>query len=38
MNREAIEAGLGACLLTDAEMQLGWKKWRRFEDPFEEWE
>ncbi len=38
MDRDAIVAGLDGCLLTDTEMKLGWKKWRKLEDPFEEWE
>jgi G3E family GTPase len=37
MNREAITAALDMCLLTDAEMALGWRAWRRFTDPFMAW-
>jgi G3E family GTPase len=37
MDREAITSALDACLLTDAEMALGWRAWRRFDDPFMAW-
>lgn len=34
MDRGAIDSALEACLLTDAEMQLGPAGWQSFEDPF----
>ena len=37
LDRAAITAALDACLLTDAEMALGWRGWRRFLDPFLAW-
>lgn len=37
MDQAAICAALDACLLSDEEMALGWRKWRRFEDPFMAW-
>jgi G3E family GTPase len=38
MDRAAIEAGLKTALLTDAEVALGMRKWRKFTDPFDAWE
>ncbi len=38
MNREAIEAALDACLLTDAEAERGLAAWARLPDPFGDWE
>jgi hypothetical protein len=38
MNREAIEAALDACLLTDAEAERGPAAWARLPDPFGDWE
>ena len=38
MNREAVQKSLDSCLLTDAEMALGWKGWRKFADPFGSWD
>jgi G3E family GTPase len=35
--REALTAALDACLLTDAEMALGTRAWRKLQDPFEKW-
>jgi G3E family GTPase len=37
MDQAAIRDALDACLLTDEEMALGWRAWRRFDDPFMEW-
>ncbi len=37
MDHVAVRAALDACLLTDAEMAQGWRRWRRFEDPFPAW-
>ena len=37
MDRAGIEAGLRAALLTDEEVALGMRRWRRFPDPFEPW-
>jgi G3E family GTPase len=38
MNRDVVRAALDGCLLTDEEFALGWKRWRRLEDPFDDWE
>ncbi|MGE4530221.1 MAG: hypothetical protein AB7C98_02745 [Acidithiobacillus sp.] len=38
MNESAIRAKLDACLLTDAEMQMGKEGWRTLPDPFSRWE
>jgi G3E family GTPase len=38
MDRAAIEAGLEAALLTDAEVALGARGWARFPDPIDRWE
>ncbi len=38
MDRAAIEAGLKEALLTDAEVALGMRKWRKFTDPFDPWQ
>lgn len=38
MNREVVQKSLDSCLLTDAEMALGWKGWRKFADPFGSWD
>lgn len=37
MDQAAVRTALDACLLTDAEMGQGWRRWRRFEDPFPAW-
>ncbi|MDW8298064.1 MAG: zinc metallochaperone GTPase ZigA [Anaerolineae bacterium] len=37
LDQIALRAGLDACLLTDAEMALGVRAWRRFHDPFPRW-
>ncbi len=34
MDQSAIRTALDTCLLTNAEMALGWKHWRQFDDPF----
>jgi G3E family GTPase len=38
MDRVQVEAVFAACLLTDAEMAQGAKAWRRYDDPFGEWD
>jgi G3E family GTPase len=38
MDRAAIERALGKALLTDEEVALGRRAWRRFEDPVDAWE
>jgi G3E family GTPase len=38
MDQPGIEAGLHAALLTDAEVALGQKGWRKLPDPFDPWE
>ncbi len=38
MDRAGIEAGLREALLTDAEVALGMRKWRKLPDPFDAWE
>ena len=38
MNREVVQKSLDSCLLTDAEMALGWNGWRKFADPFGSWD
>ncbi|PJF35945.1 MAG: hypothetical protein CUN49_07915 [Candidatus Thermofonsia Clade 1 bacterium] len=37
LDQAALRAALDACLLTDAEMALGVRAWRRFPDPFPRW-
>ncbi len=37
LDRIGVTAALDHCLLTDEEMALGWRKWRKFPDPFAEW-
>jgi G3E family GTPase len=37
MDQAALRAALDACLLTDDEMALGVRAWRRFPDPFPRW-
>ncbi|WP_160000745.1 zinc metallochaperone GTPase ZigA [Roseomonas sp. 18066] len=37
LDEAALRAGLEACLLNEAEMALGEKAWRKFEDPFQAW-
>ncbi|HZV98982.1 MAG TPA: zinc metallochaperone GTPase ZigA [Methylophilaceae bacterium] len=37
VDQDAIRTRLNACLLTDAELQLGKDAWRHFADPFPEW-
>ena len=37
MDETAVRAALDPCLLTDAEMAQGPKRWRRYADPFDEW-
>ncbi|MDX2140784.1 MAG: zinc metallochaperone GTPase ZigA [Chloroflexota bacterium] len=38
MDHTAVRAALDSCLLTDDEMALTWKRWRRLEDPFDSWD
>ena len=38
MDHAAVHAALDRCLLTDDEMALGWKGWRKFSDPFDSWD
>jgi G3E family GTPase len=38
MDKAAITAALNSCLLTEAEMALGPKKWRKWQDPFGQWQ
>ena len=38
LDREHLSAALDACLLTDAEMALGVRGWRRLPDPFPRWD
>jgi G3E family GTPase len=38
MDREALIAGLDACLLTDHEVEVGESAWLTFDDPFTAWE
>jgi G3E family GTPase len=38
LDKPRLTAALDACLLTDPEMALGWKTWRKWEDPFGEWD
>lgn len=38
MDKDAVRAAFTACLLTDEELTLGWKRWRSFDDPFGAWE
>jgi len=37
LDQAALRAALDACLLTDDEMALGVRAWRRFPDPFPRW-
>lgn len=37
MDRQAVEQGLNACLLTGRELERGPAGWRRLEDPFGQW-
>lgn len=37
LDRDAIEATLASCLLTDAELTAGPESWARLPDPFPEW-
>ncbi len=37
MDEPALRAGLRACLLTNAEMELGPEGWAAFADPFSDW-
>ena len=37
LQRETISQAFDQCLLTDAEMTLGWQQWRKFDDPFDLW-
>ncbi len=37
LRRETIVQAFAHCLLTDAEMTLGWQQWRTFDDPFMPW-
>jgi G3E family GTPase len=37
MDRAQVEAVFNACLLTDQELALGTKGWRKFDDPFGDW-
>ena len=37
LDRAALVRTLTDCLLTDDEMALGWRKWRRLHDPFMNW-
>jgi G3E family GTPase len=38
MDPAAVRAALDACLLTDEEMALTWKRWRKLPDPFDSWD
>ena len=38
MDEQVIRSTLDSCLLNDAEMRGGWKRWRRFRDPFGQWQ
>lgn len=38
MDKEKITSLLDACLLTDEEIALGLKEWKKFKDPFPNWE
>ena len=38
MDHAAVRAALDNCLLTDDEMALGWKGWRKLPDPFGSWD
>ncbi|ONG45421.1 hypothetical protein BKE38_26540 [Pseudoroseomonas deserti] len=37
LDEEALRAALETCLLTEAEMALGQRGWRRLDDPFQTW-
>ncbi len=37
MDQRSVRQALESCLLNDEEMRQGWKRWRRLEDPFEDW-
>lgn len=37
MDHDLVRQALDRALLTDAEMAMGTRKWRKFEDPFGEW-
>ncbi|MGN8160332.1 zinc metallochaperone GTPase ZigA [Salinisphaera sp. SWV1] len=37
MDRDALEVRLDACLLTDAECAVGWRRWQAMNDPFPAW-
>lgn len=38
MNAQHISQALDGCLLSDAEMALGWPRWSNLEDPFPTWQ
>jgi G3E family GTPase len=38
MDHTAVHVAFDRCLLTDDEMALGWKGWRKFPDPFDSWD
>ncbi len=38
MDHATVKAALDSCLLTDEEMALGWKGWRKLPDPFDSWD
>lgn len=37
VDKATLHAKLDACLLTNVKMALGWRAWRRFDDPFMAW-
>ena len=37
VDEQGLRSKLDACLLTDAEMELGTEGWLEFSDPFEPW-
>jgi G3E family GTPase len=37
IDAQLVRKAMESCLLTDEEMRQGWKRWRRLEDPFEDW-
>lgn len=37
MDHTSVRTALDSCLLTDDELALGWKGWRKLPDPFDSW-